>query len=266
VIEIVNAMPRSVAGATLAAIVAGLAWRLRSLSWSGALAAVLVGAAAAAAGWRWAALLIAWFVVSAALSSWRAAAREARTRGVVAKRGARDAVQVAANGALFVGGALLNMPWPGAGWDVFALGALATAAADTWATEIGTLAPHQPRSILTLSPVVRGMSGGVTAVGTLALVVGALAVAGGARLLGWPGTVVVPVALGGVVGALLDSILGATIQERRRCNGCGAPTERQRHSCGSSTQRTGGIRWVSNDMVNVFSGVAGGALAWLLSR
>ena len=52
-------------------------------------------------------------------------------------------MQVLANGGVFalaaLLGAVLGSPWPAAGSRA-ALGALAASAADTWATEIGTLA------------------------------------------------------------------------------------------------------------------------------
>ena len=64
-----------------------------------------------------------------------------------------------------------------------ALGALAASAADTWATEIGSLATRPPRSILTLRPVPAGTSGGVNLLGMLAMVAGATFVAAGGRAL-----------------------------------------------------------------------------------
>ena len=67
-------LARAAIGLLAATVVATTAHRARSLSRSGALAAIGVGTAAVAAGWSWAVLLMLYFVVSTALS--RAGARE----------------------------------------------------------------------------------------------------------------------------------------------------------------------------------------------
>ena len=143
---------RVAAGLALALVVALAARRARSLSPSGATAAVVVGTSAVAAGWAYGALLIAYFVASSALSRWRAAEKTRRTDAVVEKGGERDARQVLANGLAFAAcalGTLVTSPRAAAAWGTAAAGALAAAAADTWATEIGTLSSRPPRSVLT---------------------------------------------------------------------------------------------------------------------
>src|SRR5918997_262513 len=74
----------------------------------------------------------------------RGAEKAQRTGDVVAKGGARDAFQVVANGGLFAVMALAAAALaPGSPlartFAAAALGALAASAADTWATEIGSL-------------------------------------------------------------------------------------------------------------------------------
>jgi uncharacterized membrane protein len=105
------------------------------------------------------------------------------------------------------------------------------------------------------------MSGGVTLIGSLATVGGAAFVVGTAALLGWRGATLVAAAAGGVVGAFADSALGATVQERRWCQRCAAPTERAVHDCGATTRAAGGVRGLRNDMVNVLSGLIGGLVS-----
>src|SRR6202044_93779 len=76
-------------------------------------------------------------------------------------------------------------------WFVAFAGAYAAATADTWGTEIGTLAAKPPRSILTGKPLATGLSGGVSAPGTAAEVAGSVLIAvltPGALLLALPGT------------------------------------------------------------------------------
>jgi len=252
---------RFAAGLLLAGAIAALAHRARSLSTSGAVAATLLGAACIAAGWPWGALLVAYFAASSLLSRWREQAKAMRTDDVVAKGGARDAMQVLANGGLYAAAALLSLAFPAPWLQALALGALAASASDTWATEVGTVASRPPRLVTTWRPVPTGTSGAVTALGSAGAAGGALFVAGGALLLGWPGRLATAAALGGIIGSAMDTLLGATLQARRWCDTCGSPTERPVHRCGAPTRPAGGVAWLDNDRVNVLATVAGAVAA-----
>ena len=248
-------------GAVAAAAIAGAAWRARALSPGGALAAVAVGTICAAAGWDWAILLIAFFLTSTALGRVRRAERERRIGDGVAKGGARDASQVIANGGAFTLAAVGWMLAPSPAWLAVGGGALAAAASDTWATEIGSLARGRPRHILEWEYVAPGTSGGITALGTAASVAGALLIGVLAAIAGWSRPVAVAVVVGGIAGSLADSLLGATVQVRRWCGLCNAATEQPVHICGAPTGVTGGISWIDNDAVNLISVVIGAAVA-----
>lgn len=252
---------RALAGIALAGGIAIAARRVRSLSSSGAIAAAIVGTACVAAGWSWAILLIVFFVATTALSRWRAEAKAERMEGIVAKGGERDAAQVLANGGLFASLALLHTVTPWEGWMILGAGALAASTADTWSTEIGSLASSPPRSILHWRPVPPGTSGGVTLLGTAAALAGAAMIAATAAGVGWPAAALPAALLGGFAGAMADSLLGATLQARRRCPACHELTEREVHRCGSRTTAAGGIRWLDNDAVNVLSSGAGALVA-----
>ena len=259
---------RVLAGLLVAGTVALAARRAHALSFGGATAAVVVGSFAVAAGWAWGALLIAYFVASIALSRLRVAEKAQRTGDVVAKGGARDAFQVAANGGLFAVAALAAAALTPASaaerlLTAAALGALAASTADTWATEIGSLATRPPRSILTWRPVAPGTSGGVNLIGILAMVAGAGFIAFGGRALAIE-VPVVAVVLGGFLGAIADSVVGATLQDRRWCDTCEKSTERLIHGCGTPTRHAGGITMVDNDLVNLIATFAGAAIAALL--
>jgi uncharacterized protein (TIGR00297 family) len=280
--------PRDLAvGAALAGAIALVAWRAHALTRSGAIAAFAVGTLTFASGTLgFTLVLLAFFVPSVALS--RLGRARKRDLVDVGKHGARDAMQVLANGGVATACALAWAFTHDARWAFAFAGAYAAATADTWATEIGTLAKRQPRSILTLRPVATGLSGGITVPGTLAEIGGAvwMGVAGlvGIGLAYAFGTfdygvshesvyypvpallllVLLAIPAGGIVGATLDSILGATIQELRRCDACKRECETDPHGCGASTQLVRGLPGVSNDVVNFLATAGGAAVAFVL--
>ncbi len=249
-------------GFVAAIVIAAGARRARVLSASGAVAATLMGTAAVAAGWDWGALLIAFFVASSLLSRLRREQKHAAGAGIIGKGDERDAVQVLANGAVFALAAVAHVAVPALAWQAVGAGALAAATSDTWATEIGMLAPRAPRSIVTFRVVPAGTSGGVTLLGFLGSVLGAAFIELAALLLGWPQHVVVAVLAGGIAGSLADSLVGAVLQQKRWCDSCNAPTERAVHHCGAPTRKIGGLSWLDNDAVNAACTVVGAAVAY----
>jgi uncharacterized protein (TIGR00297 family) len=258
---------RATAGVLAAASIALAARRAHSLSSSGAVAATVVGAAAASAGWRWGALLVLYFVVSSLLSHAGNEDKARRTGGIVTKGGARDATQVLANGGVFALCALCTVaadPTSARMLAVAAAGALAAATADTWATEIGTLFAGTPRALLTLRPVPVGTSGAISVPGTAAMLAGALLIALAARALALTDALAA-VAVGGAAGAMADSLVGATLQERRWCDACARGTERHVHDCGAPTRLAGGLTIVDNDAVNLLATLVGAVVAALLA-
>jgi uncharacterized protein (TIGR00297 family) len=254
---------RALLGALAAGIIAAFARRAGLLSESGRWAAFASGTFAAAAGWRWAALLVAFFASSTALTVWHHEEKARRTRAVLAPERQRTAAQVAANGGVFVALAFLAGEPSSPAWTFAASGALAAASADTWSTELGVLYGGAPRSIVTWRAVAPGRSGGVTGLGFVAGLLGAMFIGGLAAAIvapRWPGLAAATIA-GGFVGCVVDSLLGATLQTRRWCGRCREWTERRVHPCGGRTAAVGGIRWLSNDAVNFAATVSGAAVA-----
>ena len=189
---------------------------MRWLTSAGVAAALAVGGATMwGVGWRGLLLLLA-FLVSGSLL----------TRG----GGPRNARQVVANGGVAAVAALVGS------WPAFA-GAVAAAAADTWATEIGAYSPTAPRLVTSGAPVPRGANGGITLLGTAGGVVGAAVMGGLTWVLGPHDLrLTAVVAAAGVAGMLIDSLLGATLQ---------GPED----------------RWLDNDAVNLAMTLAGAGIA-----
>jgi len=259
--------PTWVLGFAVASVIAITARRLGSLTTGGAIAAVALGTVSAGAGWEWAVVLITYFVAATLLTRVRGADKRQIMQDLVQKPGARDSVQVLANGGLFGAAALVYWmsPNPSSMWIAIGAGALATSSADTWATEIGALAKAEARSIIGFYPVPTGTSGGVTIQGTVAALGGAAFVALVAWAVRWPSLVIVAAAAGGFFGAMMDSVMGATVQARRHCRKCNVMTEQREHRCGMPTDVVGGFPWMDNDDVNalatLYGALFGAALA-----
>lgn len=247
-----------------AGLVAMAAHALRLLTASGAVAATLVGAAAMIGGYEWVVLLLFFFLSSGALSHWRAAERERRVGSLIGKAGRRDAIQVLANGGVFGLAAVLSGVTGSPSWHAIGIGAIAAATADTWSTEIGTVLGGTPRMIFGWREVAPGTSGGITIAGSVAAVVAALLASLVAGSVHWD-TPMLAVAAGGIAGSLVDSVLGATVQERRWCPDCSTLTERRIHSCGTTSLHRGGIRGCDNDTVNLITTIAGAVVTWTLN-
>ncbi len=255
----------------LAALIGGLAYWRKSLSLSGAFGATVLGTLTFGfGGLAGSAVLLAFFISSSALSKFKAKRKHAVAEKF-SKGSTRDFWQTMANGGM---AAIAITAWGLTDnpiyWVAFAA-AYATANADTWATELGTLATQTPRLITNLSQTVTtGTSGGVTVWGTTASFLGALLIGLVAQLLGSFNILsVLAIAIGGLVGALSDSWLGATVQATYFCETCQLETEQHPvHSCGTPTTQTSGAAWMNNDWVNFLAtfvgAIVGGGLSVLL--
>jgi len=205
-------------GAAVSLGAAVLARRLGALTRSGLWAAGVVGTLLfAGGGWNWLGLVGTFFITSSLLTRWEP--REPGTTNRSADLGGRRWDQVAANGGVAALAALVHGLNGSALAFGAAAGAVAAATADTWATEVGRWSPTPPRLITTGVDVPPGASGGITPAGTAASAAGAVVIgvvaawlAGGTSSLGFP----LAVAIGGITGSILDSVLGATLEGRLR--------------------------------------------------
>ncbi len=267
---------RVVLGLLLSGAIAWFAYRRQSLSQSGMYGAMVVGTITfGLGGWPWGLLLITFFVTSSALSHYRQQQKEALAEHA-AKTGRRDLGQVLANGGL---GAILAV-WFALGggsrpvlFFAFA-GAMAAVNADTWATELGILSRRKPRLITTGDPVEPGTSGAVSWLGLAAAFAGAWLIGFLGlvfqvvqdRILGMPPNLRLAwlplvVALGGLMGSISDSYLGATLQATYYCLHCGRETEQPVHRCGRQPIYVRGWHWLNNDWVNFAASLAGALIA-----
>ncbi len=167
----------------------------------------------------WFAMLIAFFAIGGLASKFRY--EEKLARGVAQEdEGARGTGNVLANSFVALVAVLAAAASGQLGLSrtlfFFAFaGSVAAALADTLSSEIGGLYDG-PRLVTTLEAVEPGTDGGVTWQGTIAGVVGAGIVAGIGigmfDVVGLAGAVTIVIA--GVFGMTVDSLLGATVEDR----------------------------------------------------
>jgi uncharacterized protein (TIGR00297 family) len=272
-------------GIAISGTIGAVAYWRRSLSESGVIGAILVGTAIFAfGGWEWGVLLVAFFVMSSLLSHYRATTKEALSEKF-AKGGRRDLGQALANGGAGAMLAIAHAIWPTQLlWAAF-IGAMAAVNADTWATELGVLSRRLPRLLTTWQRVEAGTSGAVSAAGTLATLAGAAAIgltalgvtmivrllSIGAQIAAPPHTreallLLLVAVVGGGIGSLFDSLLGATIQALYYSPIRDKLTEKRVEPDGSLNEHARGWRWLDNDAVNLISSFLGALVAALCWR
>jgi uncharacterized protein (TIGR00297 family) len=266
-----NNVQRWPLGLIFSSSIAFLAYRRRSLNKSGAVGAIASGTTIfSMGGWSWGFALIYFFVSSSLLSHYREREKARVAADKFSKGSQRDMLQVTANGGVATLMALTYGLTHDQLLQAGFAGALAAATADTWATELGVLSPHQPRLITTGKHVPAGTSGGITLPGTGASFLGALslglffwAMQGFRRSLAALPLIAL---ISGLAGSFFDSLLGATVQAMYYCPTCNKETERRMHNCGTQAQPLRGVKWVNNDVVNFLATAFGGLVAMGIQR
>lgn len=184
--------------------------------------------------------------------------------GVEAKGDCRDGMQVIANG---FAAAVCSMLFVITDSPVFIVGfiaAIAEAFADTVASGLGVFSSHT-FDVFRFKRVEKGLSGGMSIVGTLSSLLAAFAISSLALAFGVVGPVgfVIGASLG-FLGNVFDSLLGSLVQVKYRCKLCGKLTEAKEH-CGIPSIYQSGVRFFDNDTVNLVSGIFAAALAAALA-
>ncbi len=254
----------------------GIAWgayKLKTLSVDGAVAAWVMGVVVFGFGGSEWIIPLAFFFLSSSLFSRIGHRRKTLLRDVFEKGHQRDFYQVFANGGVGMAAAVAGYLSGQTLWFLVFLAALAAATADTWATELGTLNRGLPRSILNFKPVPQGQSGAISPTGTAGALVGsALISAGGIWLynINHPGaalsaTLIFPLLAAGFFGSLIDSLAGATLQAQYECSRCGRQTEKKQH-CNQPARQIHGHPMIDNDMVNAICTVSAAVISVLFLK
>lgn len=249
-----------------AACISFISFKLKLLTKSGAIAALILGATIFTFGQlKWSLPLISFFVSSNIISK---IGNKNKTKflSVFEKKSQRDYGQVIANGAIGAVLVIVNLFSENEVLFFAYLGSLAAVCADTWATEIGTMKETLTYNILNFKKAEQGFSGGVSLNGTIGALAGTIIISCSAVF--WIHLNLIYyfclIIFAGLLGSFIDSILGATLQSQNKCGVCGKIIESKYH-CGIQSSHYRGIKWMNNDTVNFFAGLTGSLAVYFIN-
>jgi uncharacterized protein (TIGR00297 family) len=206
----------------VAAVIVGFtfgyfAFRAKTADLSGLFSAALVGIIllvfAAPQGPQWFLIMLTFFILGSSATKYKYEYKK-RIGVEQGKSGARGYRNVFANGIIAAAAAVLFGVFQQPLFVVMYVGCVATAAADTLASEIGVTGGI-PRMITTFRKVPIGTNGGITVTGETVALVGGFIVSAVAMLLNviTPQMMVI-CTITGFVGTNIDSVIGATLENK----------------------------------------------------
>ncbi|XP_050537994.1 transmembrane protein 19 isoform X2 [Daktulosphaira vitifoliae] len=255
----------------------------KSLNLSGALLGIFVGFVLTLSSYTFLACLLTFFVTSSRATKFRSKAKK-KLEDDFKEGGQRNWIQVLCNGGMATQLALLYILDVGCGelpidfnlkyrpsWlAIGILGAFSSCNGDTWASELATvLDSGLPILITTGKTVPKGTNGAVTPIGLLLSLLGGLVIGVANYLMliytvdsdllaqsppQWP--IIIIGAFAGLIGSVVDSVLGATMQYSGFNRDTGTIVEHP----GKNIVHISGRRILDNHSVNLISSVIMGIL------
>lgn len=258
-------------GFVISFFIAYAAYRKKSLTLDGSIGATFMGTVMYATSGIFGSIMMVIFFFSSTVLSHFKKNKKKKVARQFDKAGRRDILQVFANGGVGLIHSVLFYMTNSPSYLVFLGISFAAANADTWATELGILNKKNPLSLRTFKRVEKGTSGAISFFGTLSALIGSMLIGIFATIgfsllnIGQPGfeymKVFQMVTLGGFIGSLIDSILGATVQGVYYSEEMDGETEKKEYN-GKPNLLVRGLSFVNNDLVNFLSiGIASIILA-----
>ena len=220
--------------------------RLDALSLSGFFGAVLMGVVLIMlTNLSYLALLAIFFILCSIIS------KLIKKKDFISTKGSkRDVVQVYANGGIALLICLYDYFHPSSLNILLFSSSVAAAMSDTWATEFGKLSKSKPRSIISFKTIKHGESGGITLIGTFGSFIGSAIIGSSAFLLFSISVIdVLGIVLSGFFSAIIDSILGATLQGKYKL----IDSDKIIEVKNKKSTHFSGYKWMTNDIVNLIN-------------
>ncbi len=235
-------------------VAAFFSYRQKAVNQTGFLAGFVVGSIILMINWL-SYLMLMTFFISASIVSRIDGGKKAISQNINEKGGQRDYLQVLANGGVGMVATVLYFLTKNHLFLVATAISFAESNSDTWGSEIGVFSRKDPISIINFKTLEPGLSGGVSAIGLIASLIGAFIISGvfsifeknfqrGLELFFLIG-------LAGFVGSIIDSIIGALF-EVKYITEDGLIVER-RFGNEKENKIYSGFSFVNNDFVNFVS-------------
>ena len=198
-------------GVLLVLVVGFISYRMKLLDESGALSGVILGLLIIIfTDIVWFLVFLIFFILGGVFTKYKYNYKESLG---IAQEGIRSYKNVLGNGLvpllMALGYHFLN--------PIFMIGffgAIATATADTLATEIGETSANQPRLITNFKSVKPGTNGAISFLGEYSAILGSMIIGSFVYFMDTePWTAFFAAVLGGFIGTNFDSLLGATLEE-----------------------------------------------------
>ncbi len=238
----------------LAALVAFITIKKKAFTVPAALSACAMLVIAAICGaWAGIVIVLAAYFTIFAVDMIIGEKSEAVTGSINQRTGARGIVQVIANALAATIAAVFGFILKRPELMIVYAAALTECLADSLASDVGVLSKKDPVDICRMKRIKRGLSGGVSLLGTVSALAGCVLMCLISHLFfGFSVKVTVAVLIIPMLGILIDSILGSVVQAKYKCSVCGKNTEKTVH-CNQKTTHVGGLRIINNDAVNIIS-------------
>lgn len=258
-------------GVLISAVIAIIAYNKKSLNRSGMIAAIILGSSIFILGGIIPFILMLIFFISSSIISKIGKIKKRNLDKIHEKGDARDFIQVIANGGIALICVLLFQITKDVKFLVASAVSFASANSDTWASELGVLSKGKTISIITGKSIEKGISGGVSLLGTASAFLGATVIGVSYTISyifawGYDNNIIkilLLIVLLGFLGSIVDSVLGVTIQGNYIDEASGNVTEKRingaRRNCLIS-----GYRFINNDMVNILSNLIVTAISILI--
>lgn len=238
-------------GFILSLIIAGIAYKVKSLSLSGYIAAVVSGTLLYGFGTLIVFTLLITFFISSSLIT-KISNNKKKSRG-------RNYIQVIANSLIAIIFAIIYYFSKNHNMLLVAVIAIAATTSDTWGSEVGKFTKGRVVSVLNFKTITKGESGGISLPGTTAsflgsLLIGSFYVILAVIVFGYEESLIangIIISIAGFFGSVIDSYLGILIQEKFIHKDSGKIVEevdnRKFH------KRKSGILYINNDVVNLMT-------------